>query len=82
MSLPRQVLQIDVEEALGIFGFRRVGMAVGLVLYRNPEGHRILLDYPDRRVDLDDLRFAVQKAGLNLPAFEKALCATVVPPDS
>lgn len=57
-------------------------MAVGLVLYRNPEGRKILLDYPERRVDLDDLRFAVQKAGLNVPPFEKALCAIVVPPDS
>ena len=77
MSLPRQILRVDVEQALLEFG---LGERDGLVLYRNAEGRRVLLDYPERRVDVEDLRFAVRRAGLNEQAFLKALGDIVVPP--
>lgn len=81
MSLPRQILRVDVEQALLEFGLRKVGERDGLVLYRNAEGRRVLLDYPERRVDVQDLRFSIRRAGLNEQAFLKALGDIVVPPD-
>ena len=61
-------------------GLSHAGFEAGVGCHRNAEGRRVLLDYPERRVDVEDLRFAVRRAGLNEQAFLKALGDIVVPP--